>query len=90
MGPLQEVTLDEAKANLRELIDAAVKGETVLISKDGHQKVQLVPIAPQKRHRQPGSAKGLITMAEDFDAPLADFDESLTTRSPFLEYQSVT
>ena len=25
--------------------------------------------------RQPGSAKGLIVMADDFDAPLADFAE---------------
>jgi hypothetical protein len=30
-------------------------------------------IAPARR--QPGSAKGLISIADDFDAPLADFAE---------------
>ncbi len=37
--------------------------------------VQLVPVEPPKRQPQFGSAKGLIVMADDFDAPLADFDD---------------
>jgi len=32
--------------------------------------VQLVPIEPPKRRPQFGSARGLIVLAEDFDAPL--------------------
>jgi antitoxin (DNA-binding transcriptional repressor) of toxin-antitoxin stability system len=35
---------------------------------------RLVPIQ-DKPHRQFGSAKGLITIAEDFDAPLEGFKE---------------
>jgi antitoxin (DNA-binding transcriptional repressor) of toxin-antitoxin stability system len=72
---MQQVTLDEAKARLGELIDAALQGETVSIAKDEGRAVQLVPVGPPKRRRQFGSAKGLIVMSEDFDAPLEDFRE---------------
>jgi len=68
------VSLEEAKPRLLDLINAVLKGETVFIIKDSQQTVQLVPAVPPPR-RQFGSAKGLIVMAEDFDAPLSDFDE---------------
>ena len=66
------VDLSEATARLPDLIDAALKGEEVIISKDGRDVVQVVPVAP--RRRQFGSACGLVTLADDFDAPLSDFD----------------
>jgi prevent-host-death family protein len=80
---MQQVSADEAKEHLAELIDAAMKGETVLITRDGNggeQAVQLVPVTQgtedhTKGKRHFGSAKGLIEMSEDFDAPLADFEE---------------
>ncbi|MBO9320064.1 DUF2281 domain-containing protein [Chloroflexus sp. MS-CIW-1] len=68
-----QVSLEEAKSRLLELVNAALKGETVVILKDLQEAVQLVPAIPQAR-RQFGSAKGLIVMSEDFDAPLADFN----------------
>ena len=66
------VNLSEATARLPDLIDAALKGEEVIISKDGRNVVQVVPVAP--RRRQFGSARGLVTLSDDFDAPPADFD----------------
>ncbi len=36
---------------------------------------QVIPIASTKPRPQFGSARGLIQMSDDFDAPLADFDE---------------
>ncbi len=75
------VRLDDAKTQLPDLIDAAVRGETVLIETEkgeqGTHVVQLVAIPqPQRRERKAGSAKGLIiSMAKDFDAPLEDFRE---------------
>ncbi|HST87709.1 MAG TPA: type II toxin-antitoxin system prevent-host-death family antitoxin [Ktedonobacterales bacterium] len=77
---MYQVSADEAKERLAELIDAAVKGETVLITRNGddsEQAVQLVPAAHAKRRRKAGSAQGLIVMSEDFDAPLADFEEHM-------------
>jgi antitoxin (DNA-binding transcriptional repressor) of toxin-antitoxin stability system len=69
------VKLDEAKANLSALIEDAVKGETVLIMDDDQHIVQLSPITTGQKARKAGSAKGLVTIADDFDAPLADFDD---------------
>jgi antitoxin (DNA-binding transcriptional repressor) of toxin-antitoxin stability system len=75
-----QVSLDEAKERLPDLIDAAARGETVLIEKAGEQGAQVVQLVavPQHPRRRPkfGSAKGLIIyMADDFDAPLDDFRE---------------
>ncbi|HEY0735614.1 MAG TPA: type II toxin-antitoxin system prevent-host-death family antitoxin [Herpetosiphonaceae bacterium] len=71
---MQAVTLDEAQARLVDLVDAAISGETVVITKDG-QQIQLVPVLQQSQRPQFGSARGQIWMADDFDAPLFDFDE---------------
>jgi antitoxin (DNA-binding transcriptional repressor) of toxin-antitoxin stability system len=68
-----QVNLEEAKDRLLELVDAVLKGETVWIVKDLQETVQLVPVISSAR-RQFGSAKGLIVMADNFDAPLPDFN----------------
>lgn len=71
---MQAVTLDEAKTRLVDLVEAAINGETVVITKDG-QQIQLVPVLQQSQHPQFGSARGQIWMADDFDDSLPDFDE---------------
>ncbi len=75
-----QVTRAEAKEHFDDLIEAAMRGETVLIEdtdEQGKQTVQMValPAKPVRRPRKPGSAKGLIVMSDDFDAPLEDFRE---------------
>lgn len=73
-----QVTMEEAKDRLPDLMDAAVRGETVLIEKEadqGAQVVQLVAVASHKPKPQFGSARGLIKTADDFNAPLDDFRE---------------
>ena len=72
---MQTVTLDEAKIHLTALVNAAAAGEDIFILKDDQCSVQLVPRAIKKRKRQFGSAKGMISMAPDFDEPLKDFAE---------------
>jgi antitoxin (DNA-binding transcriptional repressor) of toxin-antitoxin stability system len=66
---MQTVTLDEAKTHLVDLIDAAAAGVDIFITKDERLSVQLVPRPVKERKRQFGSAKGLISMVPDFDAP---------------------
>ncbi len=73
-----QTNVSEAKEQLAELIEAALQGETVLITKDGQEAVQLVPIPAGKPHPTFGSAKGKIHFADDFDAPLEDFNENTT------------
>lgn len=72
---MTQITLDEASQNLSDLIEAALGGEEIIIVKDNQPVVKLTPVLPVKRRRQPGSAKGLITIADDFDEPLEDFQE---------------
>ena len=70
-----QVTTDQAKDKLPDLIDAASRGETVLIESNAGtdtQVVQLVAV-PKRTHRRrkAGMARGLILyMADDFDARL--------------------
>src|SRR5262245_60799719 len=73
---MQQVNMTDATAHLLELVDAALKGETVLIIRDDHRAIQLVPVAPKNQIKQKsGSAAEQVTMSEDFDAPLSDFKE---------------
>jgi antitoxin (DNA-binding transcriptional repressor) of toxin-antitoxin stability system len=72
---MRQLTPEEASQQLAELIEAAVHGERIVIARDDDQKVQLLPLAPAGRARHAGSAKGLITLRDDFDAPLDDFAE---------------
>ena len=52
------VRIDQAKIQLPELIEAAVRGEEVVIAKEDQHIVKLVPIFAQKNRPQFGSAKG--------------------------------
>ena len=72
---IHQIGFEEAKTNLLDLIEAAIKGEQVFIKKDSRFGVQLVPRELPQLKRQFGSAKGLIKMDDDFDAPLDDFRE---------------
>jgi len=71
---MQTITLEDAKEQLEKLLDAAAGGEEIFIVSASERTFQLVPQTPKKR-RTAGSAKGLIWMAPDFDAPLEDFKE---------------
>lgn len=70
---MTQITVNEASQHLLELIEAALSGEEIIILKDDRPVVKLTPVSPVKRRRQPGSAKGLITISDDFDEPLEDF-----------------
>ena len=72
---MHQVNVDEATTQLPTLIDAAMRGEVVLITTQDQQTIRLVPIKHAKQPRRAGSAKGMIRMSDDFDAPLEDFQE---------------
>jgi prevent-host-death family protein len=57
----------EAKTQLSRLIDRALAGEDIVISRSGRPMVRLVPVAARPARRTPGSARGQILMAPDFD-----------------------
>ena len=65
----------QAKARFSELVDKALTGEEVIIARDHKPLLQLTPLRDHSQPLKPGSARGRIWMAEDFDAPLDDFRE---------------
>jgi prevent-host-death family protein len=65
------VNVHEAKAQLSELLERAVRGEEVVIAKRGKPFVRLVPTAA-KEPRQPGLAKGKGYLTDAFFEPLPD------------------
>lgn len=68
------VNVAEAKARLAELLRRVDAGEEIVIARD-HKPVARLVSARLPGSRKPGSARGRVTMAPDFDAPLADFEE---------------
>ena len=64
----------EAKTRFSELLGQVGKGWRFLITRHGRPIAELAPLQPERSRPQPGFAKGCFTqVAEDFDAPLADF-----------------
>lgn len=73
---MQSVDLNQARQHLPELIEQTISGDDIVITREGQPVVRLVAfIKKNKRQRQFGSARGLIKVADDFDAPLKDFKE---------------
>jgi antitoxin (DNA-binding transcriptional repressor) of toxin-antitoxin stability system len=73
--PIKPYLLADAQTHLQELIEKAAQGQAIFIQGDHQTIVQLVPLASAPQPRKAGSARGLVLMADDFDAPLADFDD---------------
>jgi antitoxin (DNA-binding transcriptional repressor) of toxin-antitoxin stability system len=71
---MQAYTLEEAQNHLDDLVSAAIQGKLVYIQITDNQAVQLVPVPTGKQARKAGSARNLIKIAPDFDAPLSDFN----------------
>ncbi|MBK4737147.1 type II toxin-antitoxin system Phd/YefM family antitoxin [Noviherbaspirillum pedocola] len=66
------VNLQEARDTLAELAEEAARGEEIVIAVSGKLRVKLVPVEMERQARKPGSLKGKIRIAPDFDAPLPD------------------
>jgi prevent-host-death family protein len=72
-APMQ-VNVAEAKARFSELVRRALGGGEVVIAKDNRPILKLVPLE-RREPRKPGSAKGKVRMARDFDATPEDFSD---------------
>jgi len=71
-----QVTIHEAKTHLSRLIQKVLQGEEVIIAKGNQPLVKLVMLPEAQQGRRIGGAKGLIKyMADDFDAPLEEFQD---------------
>jgi prevent-host-death family protein len=66
------VNVHEAKTHLSRLLERVMQGEEVVIAKSGRPVARLVAIREPGKRREPGSARGRIKIAEDFDDPLPE------------------
>ncbi|NTW37344.1 MAG: type II toxin-antitoxin system prevent-host-death family antitoxin [Syntrophobacteraceae bacterium] len=72
----RRVNIHEAKTHLSKLIQEALSGTEVIIARDNRPLVRLEVLPEARMERRIGQAKGLVLfMAEDFNAPLEDFEE---------------
>jgi prevent-host-death family protein len=72
------VNMHEAKTNLSKLVQRAAAGEEIILAKAGEPLAKLVAYtAPPKKPRVPGSMKGQIWIAPDFDEIPEEFEEYL-------------
>lgn len=63
------------KETQQKTIEVAISGEEVVIKNNEQPVVKLTMKSSVKRRRQAGSAKGLVTLSDDFDEPLEDFKD---------------
>ena len=63
------VNLHEAKTRFSTLIEAAERGEEIIIAKNGVAKARLAPIGPLKRVRKPSGLLRINYIADNFDEP---------------------
>ncbi|MBI5506529.1 MAG: type II toxin-antitoxin system Phd/YefM family antitoxin [Deltaproteobacteria bacterium] len=70
MEKVATVSIYEAKTRLSHLVDQALRGEQVVITRHGRPVARLVPAQQARKPRRLGALKGKIRVAADFDAPL--------------------
>ena len=68
---MPQFTVHAAKTNLSKLIAAALDGDDIVIARNDHPVVRLVPIEPLKK-RQFGVLKGKISIGPEFFEPLPE------------------
>jgi prevent-host-death family protein len=74
--------IDVAQGDLTDALAAVVEGDEVVLTKEGRPVARLLPMqehatVPLLGPRKAGSARGLFTVPDDFDAPLVDFRDYL-------------
>ena len=70
------ITIHEAKTHFSSLVQRALAGEEIIVSKGKEPVVKIVPVPEALKERKPGGAKGIVTwISPDFDEPLEEFEE---------------
>jgi len=69
------VNIAEAKARLSELVEKAARGEDIVIARDHKPVAKIVAVERPRVARTPGSARGQVWIAPDFDETPSDFED---------------
>ena len=63
------VNIYEAKTQLSALVDQAVRGDDVIIARNGKPQARITSLAPDKGKIKYGLLKGKFTVPNNFDTP---------------------
>jgi len=66
------VNVQEAKTQLSRLLALVEAGQEVVIARYGRPVARLVPITPPPSRRRPGTWRGSLRVADDFDDEIGD------------------
>lgn len=72
--------ISEAKAELSALVEAVQRGQEVILAKAGKPVAKIVAYRGAAKPRRPGSMRGEIWMAADFDRLPDDMAEAFGIR----------
>lgn len=72
---MEMVNIHKAKTNLSALIERVLRGEKIVIAKNGKPVVTLQKIGKEQAKRKGGQFKGKIRIADDFDALPEEFSQ---------------
>jgi len=69
---MNPINIHSAKTQLSKLIEAAERGEEIIIARAGEPVAKLVALQNQRPSRKAGSMKGLFEVPESFFDPLPE------------------
>ena len=75
MPAMDAVSIHEAKTHFSRLVARAEAGEEIIVRRGAKPVAKLVAYHEPTTPRVPGSLKGRIKIARDFDETPEDFDE---------------
>jgi prevent-host-death family protein len=68
----KELEIQELGVLMADAVERVRHGEQVTIAEHGRPVARIIPVEQPGRRPQFGSLKGMIEMAEDFNAPLPE------------------
>jgi prevent-host-death family protein len=77
MATMDAVSIHEAKTQFSRLVARAEAGEEIIVRRGAKPVAKLIAYHEPTTPRVPGSLKGRIRMADDFDETPEDFEEYL-------------
>jgi prevent-host-death family protein len=82
---MYQINIHQAKTQLSKLVEEAALGEEIIIAKAGKPIARLVSLEKIEHNpRVPGSMKGQIGMADNFDEPMSKEELALWYTAPIF------
>ncbi len=78
---MKTINVHEAKTNLSRLLGEVERGGEVVIGRAGRPVAVLKAFQPERKQRKPGSWKGRVKIAADFDELPAELQRAFAGRA---------